>query len=497
MSNRRDFLKTSLLGTAAVAATTMAGSVQAAPSDKDKKAYDLVIIGAGMGGFCCAIRAKQNGLRPILIEKMPMPAGNTIYAAGFVLGVHSRPQEAANCNKDDSVEKFYEDMLKVSKGRGDKALSRYVAENLDSTIAWLEDYVGMKFRAGMKLAYPMLQRAMLPVGDVKPGGNQLAVWLMAKCKELGIPVRFNTKAIKLIIDDDTGAVKGVVARTKEKTIKLYGRYGTVIATGGYSANNMMVIQNCGVAAANMPIRGSRVVSGENITLAQAAFAKFVNVDQYHCGPIYGPTGANPLNIVNNGIAVSMDKTERYTNEGLTYVQMSRDTAALTKNNWACIIIDQDTRDLKKLAPDFASYRLTKAPIYQADTIEELAKAAGLDPVKLVKIVDEYNKAIKEGTRDKLTPPNTLPEARPVLKAPFYAVPFQGGMTATFGGPLINTEARVLNNENRVIPGLFAIGNAAGGLFYDDYIGGAQLSSAAIFGIRVADVVKQVKAEARK
>ena len=399
--------------------------------------------------------------------------------------------------KDDSVEKFYEDMLKVSKGRGDKALSRYVAENLDPTIAWLEDYVGMKFRAGMKLAFPMLQRAMLPAGDVKPGGNQLAVWLMAKCKELGIEVRFNTKAIKLIVDEDSGAVKGVVARSKDKAVKLFGRYGTVIATGGYSANNMMVIQNCGVAAANMPIRGSRVVSGENITLAQEAFAKFVNVDQYHCGPIYGPTGANPLNIVNNGIAVSMDKTERYTNEGLTYVQMSRDTAALTKNNWACIIIDQDTRDLKKLAPDFASYRLTKAPIYQADTIEGLAKAAGLDPAKLVKIVDEYNKAIKDGTRDKLTPPNTLPEARPVLKAPFYAIPFQGGMTATFGGPLINTEARVLNNENRVIPGLFAIGNAAGGLFYDDYIGGAQLSSAAVFGIRVADVAKEAKAAAKK
>jgi len=496
MSNRRDFLKTSLLGTAAVAATTVAGSAQAGQGGKGQT-YDLVIIGAGMGGFCCAIRAKQNGLNPILIEKMPMPAGNTIYAAGFVLGVHSRPQEAAGANKDDSVEKFYEDMLKVSKGRGDKALSRYVAENLDPMIAWLEDYVGMKFRAGMKLAYPMLQRAMLPAGDVKPGGNQLAVWLMAKCKELGIEVRFNTKAVKLIVDEDSGAVQGVVARSKGKAVKLFGRYGTVIATGGYSANNMMVIQNCGVAAANMPIRGSRVVSGENITLAQAAFAKFVNVDQYHCGPIYGPTGANPLNIVNNGIAVSMDKTERYTNEGLTYVQMSRDTAALTKNNWACIIIDQDTRDLKKLAPDFASYRLTKAPIYQADTIEGLAKAAGLDPDKLVKIVDEYNKAIKEGTRDKLTPPNTLPEARPVLKAPFYAIPFQGGMTATFGGPLINTEARVLNNENRVIPGLFAIGNAAGGLFYDDYIGGAQLSSAAVFGIRVADVAKEAKAGAKK
>ena len=178
MSNRRDFLKTSLLGTAAVAATTVAGTAQAAQPGRGK-VYDLVIIGAGMGGFCCAIRAKQNGLNPILIEKMPMPAGNTIYAAGFVLGVHSRPQEAVGANKDDSVDKFYEDMIKVSKGRGDKALSRYVAENLDPMITWLEDYVGMKFRAGMKLAYPMLQRAMLPVGDVKPGGNQLAVWLMA------------------------------------------------------------------------------------------------------------------------------------------------------------------------------------------------------------------------------------------------------------------------------------------------------------------------------
>ena len=104
-------------------------------------------------------------------------------------------------------------------------------------------------------------------------------------------------------------------------------------------------------------------------------------------------------------------------------------------------------------------------------------------------VAEYNKACKDNTRDKLTPPNSPPEARPVEKAPFYAVPFQGGMTATFGGPLINTRAQVLDTEGKVIPGLFAIGNAAGGLFYDDYVGGAQLTSAAVFGIAVADFMK--------
>ena len=102
-----------------------------------------------------------------------------------------------------------------------------------------------------------------------------------------------------------------------------------MATGGYSANKMMLTMMAGVPAANMPVRGSNTVTGESILLTAPYFPRVVNVDQYHCGPIHGPTGANPLNIVNTGIAVSKE-TKRYTNEGHTYVEMSRDTAAKTK-----------------------------------------------------------------------------------------------------------------------------------------------------------------------
>ena len=93
---------------------------------------------------------------------------------------------------------------------------------------------------------------------------------------------------------------------------------------------------------------------------------------------------------------------------------------------------------------------------------------------------------------KMSPVNTLPKPPVVKKAPFYIVPFQGGMTATFGGPLINTNGQVLDTENQVIPGLFCIGNAAGGLFYDNYVGGAQLTSAGVFGMTVAEYVKGLK-----
>ncbi len=117
-----------------------------------------------------------------------------------------------------------------------------------------------------------------------------------------------------------------------------------------------------------------------------------------------------------------------------------------------MIVDEDTHNLPMLKNDWFSYASKKAPVYKADTIEGLAKEAGLNPEELKKIVDEYNTALKEGKLDQLTPPNTHKNPRPILKAPFYAVPFQGGMTATFGGPLINTKGQVLDTEGKPIKG---------------------------------------------
>ena len=489
-NSRRSFLKGAAVGTAAAFTASASSVAMAAKPQADT--YDLVIVGAGCGGLTCAVRAAQIGLKPILLEKMPAPMGNTVYAAGFMLGVHTKAQQAKNVNADDSVDKFYEDMMKVNKGKGDKVLSRYLAEHSDETLNWLMDFVGVKFAAGLNLAFPMLNRAHLPLGKMKPGGALLAQILMDKAKELKVNMQFGAKVTELVTDEKTGAVIGVRARFKDGIRVIRAKKGVVLATGGYSANQALVTQYAGSAAASMPIRGSRIIAGENIRLTEKVSAKLVNVDQYHCGPIHGPTGANPLNIVNNGICVSKEKTERFTDEGLTYVQMSRDTAAKTKDNWAFMIVDQDTHDLKKLANDWESYSRCRAPVYKADTIADLAKQAGLNPDKLVKIVDEYNKAVKENTRNKLTPPNTLPQARLVAKAPFYAVPFQGGMTATFGGPLVNVDAQVIDTEGQPIPGLYAIGNAAGGLFYDDYIGGAQLTNAAVFGYKVANDAKARK-----
>ena len=152
------------------------------------------------------------------------------------------------------------------------------------------------------------------------------------------------------------------------------------------------------------------------------------------------------------------------------------------------------KDIDTVATRIARYEKAKAPIARGNTIAELARSMGVNEKTLEKTIADYNAAVKAGKADQLTPPNTLEQPRLIEKGPFMAFAFQGGMTATFGGPKIGKNGEVLNGENQPVPGLFACGNAIGGLFYYDYIVGSQLTAAVIWGrLSAKEAVKALKA----
>ncbi|MDD9207562.1 FAD-binding protein, partial [Georgenia sp. 10Sc9-8] len=84
----------------------------------------------------------------------------------------------------------------------------------------------------------------------------------------------------------------------------------------------------------------------------------------------------------------------------------------------------------------------------------------------------------------VTPPKSN-WALPLDTPPFAAYPVTAGITFTYGGLLVDTEARVLNNEGHPMPGLYATGEITGGFFYDNYPAGAGLMRGAVFGRRAA------------
>ena len=451
--------------------------------------YDLVVLGAGCAGLACAIEASDRGGRVLVLEKMARPSGNVLFAGGVICAAGTSLQK--NQGIEEKVDRLFSDLMAVSQQRADPDLTLVYAEKSGEAIQWLSDVVGVQW-APIKERFPPVKfRAHQVKGPLHSHGAQLSRYLHSAAVKRTIPFLYRVKTLE-ILTNRQGEISGVRILTKEGVRDIHAKGGVVLATGGFHANREMVRDTIGDWASRMPLRGSSVNTGENITLAKPLGAKLVNMDQFHGGPIHGPTKANPSGAVNYGICVTPEG-RRYVDEGWTYVRVGRETALKSPDNRAFIVLDEEARKNPIVNDRFERYRKARAPIYEDKDIESLARKAGIAVEGLIKTVNEFNEAIGSRRTRYLVPPNTQESPRPIKTPKFYAIPFRGGMTATFGGPLINVRAQVIGNNDKIIPGLYAAGNAAGGLFHGDYIIGSQLGAAIIFGrIAAADACARSK-----
>jgi tricarballylate dehydrogenase len=138
------------------------------------------------------------------------------------------------------------------------------------------------------------------------------------------------------------------------------------------------------------------------------------------------------------------------------------------------------------------YRIKRVTKVQADTLEELvAKLEGVDAAQALATLKAWNAAVMtevpfdpnvkdgRGTRG-LSPPKSN-WANPLDTPPFEAYAVTCGVTFTFGGLAITTDAQVLDVDGVPIPGLYCAGEMVGGLFYGNYPGGSGLAAGAVFG----------------
>lgn len=474
MLTRRNWLKSSF-AVCAVASTSLAASAKSAPKEK-KEIYDVVILGAGTGGLVAAIEAHDLGLHPIVLEKMECPAGNSLYASGGIAAWGTEQQKAEG--HEETRDAFRADMLKVSENRADPALVDTYVEHIGADLEWLKTNIGVKFAKIGRKPWPLLYRMHNVEGEGLTGGARLIEYLLAACSKRNIPLRFNTKAMELITDERFRVV-GVKTVDDNGKKEFFARDGVVVATGGFSANREMLCRYMGGALSRLILRGSPCVTGENVDLTRPLGAKLVYMDQFHCGPIVEETHANPNFVIDAGQGIDVDvRGHRFMDEVFTYTQKSMATVEKTPENLAYHIIDSHWPKAAGAAKKFLAM---KTRVLIGNTPEELAQKMGLEPQVLTSLFAQYNQALRAGKLKEMNPPCSLAHPQPLDQGPFYAFPFQGGITATFGGPKINSRAQVMTNEDRPLAGLYACGNAAGGLFYGNYIGGSQLGAALVFG----------------
>lgn len=482
---RRNLLKTGLMCTGAAAAAGVSLPASAAVEPKSKIAreeWDVVVVGAGFAGLCAALEAKEKGAKVLLIEKMGRPDCTSAYSSGWIAATKTRYQDK---DDDDSKELYFKEMMEVSGGRSDPALIRAYAEIAGESVDWLGDH-GMTYKIWKQHAPERMRCHIVPAVNGLTGGAHMVKVMLEALEKAGVPVRYNTKAVELVTDECFN-VLGVSCIEKHRRVELMTKGGVILATGGFAGNNAMVGQYIGPWASRMVVRGAPWATGENIRMAEQVMARMVNMDQFYAGPIspVGHCNPSPLMHAGYGIQINTDG-RRFVQEHLGQIEKAVGIASLTKNNMSYLLIGQDAdANNNILSNTLTRFEKLGLKVASGKTIEEAVKQAGLPVEAVMETVAEYNKAVREGKTAELVPPYLNEHPHELKTGPFYLVPAVGGIANTFGGPKIDANARVVNTEDRPIPGLYAAGAAAGGIWYAADVSGSQLGGCMVFGRHAA------------
>ncbi len=457
--------------------------------------HDVLVLGSGLAGMAAALSAKEAGASVTVIDKAPETSrgGNTRFSGG-----------ALRCpTAETTPDMLIEELDRITKGRANRALARVLYGRAEKDVQWL---IGL----GAPLVDPSVERPDLRGGKmsyhVRGNGYGLVESLYPRLAERGVACKFETKATDFLTDGN-GRVCGVRAKTRTGYVNMLAR-AVVMATGGFQANTEMRVRYLGREASSLIVRGSKYNTGDGINMAMAIGGQSMgDWGGFHSAVMDArsePVEAGETNINSYPYTLMVNRDgDRFVDEGadffdVTYVKYGKAILGQSGSIAYCLFD-------AKLAERELVYCLHREfePLH-ASTIARLAQNLGLPGDKLQATVDAYNAAVQPGdfdpeTRDGkatqgLQPPKSN-WALPLDTPPYFAFPVTGGITFTLGGIKVDERARVIDTEDRAIAGLYAAGELIGGLFYDNYPGGASLLRSLVFG-RLAGQEAAAQAQAQ-
>ena len=348
-------------------------------------------------------------------------------------------------------------------------------------------------------------------GDYRGLGQALIGALFKAVLDREIPVEFEKRARKLVKAGDR--VIGVIAEDADgRDFRVRARRGVVIATGGFEWNETLV-----KAFLRGPLTGPVSVpenEGDGLVMAIEAGAQLGNMQNafwqqsvLEFKPQHRAAKPNYLlgsdERARPGAILVNRAGKRFVNEAANYNAMGKALHAFDAGTHSYanlpywLIIDQRYKDKY---PTFTSPPGGPIPPYmiQADTLEELAEKAGIDPQGLATTVARFNQMVRNGHDDDFNrgdnsydnfymwgDPAFDPPYRTlglIDQGPYYAVKMESGALGTCGGPKTNGEAQVLDWSGNPIPGLYAAGNAMAAVLGEAYGGaGGTLGPGMTFG----------------
>ena len=477
--------------------------------------YDVIVVGGGNAAFCAALAAREHCDRVLVLERAPEEeaGGNSRFTAGLLRvayrGVDDLKRLIPDLSEQEiastdfgayTEEQFLDDMARVTEYRCDPDLTEVLVRQSLPTALWMRGK-GVRFTAAWgRQAFKVEGRFKFWGGltvEAVGGGPGLVDSLAQAARKNGIDIWYESRAVSLIADDD--GVHGVILKKAGKTIEVKSR-SVILAAGGFQANTEWRTRYLGPGWELAKVRGTRFNTGDAIRMALDIGAQ----------PAGNWSGCHAVawerNAPEFGDLAVGDQFQKhsypwgiYLNaEGKRFVDEGADFRNYTYARYGRVVLQQPGQfawqifdgKVKHLLRD--EYKIRQVTKRVASTLPELVSA--LDDVNAeaaLKEIQNYNAAVrtdipfnpnvKDGRRTEGLAVPKSNWANTIDTPPFEAYAVTCGITFSFGGLRINTDAQVINSDGQPMRGLYAAGELVGGIFWFNYPGGSGLTNGAVFG----------------
>ncbi|BDY06847.1 flavocytochrome c [Ferrimonas sp. YFM] len=503
--SRRALLKQGAALAAGMGGLMVAGPSAAAsssPSPKFDEIFDIIVVGSGFAGMSAAVQAAEEGAKVLVIDKMPVFGGNSTINGGAMAVAGSGLQ--AKSSIEDSVDLMVSDMLKSGRGMNDVEMLKLVCDGTAESARWLESY-GTVWKpfvqhfGGHSVPRVLQTRESSGAGIIRP--------LIAAAKKAGVTMYKQSK-LTAFVQDEQHRVIGVKVKSgyffpKERTgsDKLLGaRKGVIMATGGFGRDIPFRQMQQPRLTSELDSTNHPGANADALKQMMLIGANPIHLDQIQLGPWSSPdekgfgtaSQFNTAATYQNGIVVDVRTGERFFNELAD--RKARAEAIMTRRDeqGQPVYPVGFTNEKGAAKAQTLEWGLKYDVIKKADTLEELAGLYGIPAEKLKAQVAQWNQYVRDGEDKQFGRP--LMKAFELTQGPWYAVRMWPKVHYCMGGVRVNTHSQVLHLiSDKPIPGLFAAGEATGGIHGASRLGACAVAEGVVTGRNAAR--SAVKADA--
>ena len=475
---------------------------------------DIVIIGSALSGLCACRAAVENGAKNIVViekadtwqcrsnqfgtiggkiqEDLGIKIDRNAAVGQLMKECGYRPnQRILNLWADNSGEAF-DWFLAPMEGK-------YVVENESDPYDAEEGHLSVRKTHWPEPDNSHTEDDFYPIfSDCQITLPTMAPWVEAIyniCVEAGVTFKFSTWARQLVRENNEGPVTGVICQDVDGNYsQVNASKAVLLATGDFAGNKDMMSYYVPWATRFASIFPNRDAAGDPTNTGDGQCMGMWIGAKMEDGPLApmthhlgGPLGMDAFLLTDvNG--------DRFVNEDVGGQPFQNQLSRLPKKTaWQVFdsewpnqlqymdcghgnvswYVDDDKvpggsygRNAYISQAMFDEAMASDAGV-QADTIEELAEKMGVPVEEFCATIERYNELAKKGVDEDFG--KRADRMFAIENPPFYGYKLTDTvLLVCMGGLETTVDFEVLDTNDDVIPGLYAVGNAQGGRFLVDY-----------------------------